>query len=188
MAETSIAAKILDAARQKAEAAYAEAAATEAKAVEASLARLAAEEGEKRAGAEKRLRESFQQDLSAFRLVETNRIHSLRRRLLDGVFARAWEAAADSGPYRAWVERQMQEHCREGDVLVVPARQKDFFRTELKPVLARLKVTVSEEPGSFRAGFVAVRGAARLNCSLDEAFRTAVRDSEIEVARVVFET
>ena len=187
MSETSIAAKILDAARQKAEAAYAEAAAREQKAVEASLARLAAEEQEKRSAAEKRVRESFQQELSAFRLVETNRIHSLRRKLLDGVFAQAWDAAMAPEHYRAWIERQMKQYCREGDALVVPARQKDFFRTDLKAALAGLKLTVADEAGSFKAGFVAVRGATRLNCTLDEAFRAAVRDSEIEVARTVFE-
>jgi hypothetical protein len=187
MGQTGIAAKILEAARTKAAAAYAEAAAREEKALEASLARVAAEERDKKVAAEKRLRESFQQDLSAFRLVETNRIHALRRKLLDGVCAQAWDAAAAPARYRAWLERQLREHCREGDVLVVPARQKELFRTELKPVLARLKVTVSDEPGSFRAGFVAVRGTTRLNCSLDEAFRAAVRDSEIEAAKAVFE-
>jgi vacuolar-type H+-ATPase subunit E/Vma4 len=187
MAETGIAAKILEAARAKAQAAWDEAAAKEQKALEASLAGLAAEEREKKAAAEKRLRQSFQQDLSAFRLVETNRLHALRRKLLDGVFAQAWDAAVSPERHRAWLERVLQQHCREGDVLVVPARQKDLFRTELKAVLARLKVTVSDEPGSFRAGFVAVRGTTRLNCSLDEAFRTAVRDAEIEAAKAVFE-
>lgn len=187
MSETGIAAKILEAARAKAEASYAEAAAREQQALDAALARLAAEEREKKAAAEKRLRESFQQGLSAHRLVETNRIHALRRRLLDGVFTQAWDAALEPARYRAWLEKQLQEHCREGDLLVVPARQKDLFRGDLKAVLARLKVSVSDEPGSFRAGFVAVRGATRLNCSLDEAFRAAVRDSEIEAAKAVFE-
>ncbi len=187
MAETGIAAKILEAARAKAEAAYAEAAAKEQKALDAALARLASEERENRAAAEKRLRESFQQELSAHRLVETNRIHSLRRKLLDGVFAQAWDAALSPARYRVWLEKQLQEHCREGDLLVVPAGQKEMFRSELQAVLARLKVSVSDEPGSFRAGFVAVRGTTRLNCSFDEAFRAAVRDSEIEVAKAVFE-
>jgi vacuolar-type H+-ATPase subunit E/Vma4 len=187
MSETSIASKILDAARQKAQAAYDEASRAQEKALQASLALQKAEMDEKRASARKRLQESFQQELSAFRLVETNRIHALKRKLLDGVFAQAWESAAAGDRYRAYLEKQLRDNCREGDVIVAPASQKQVFQSDLKQVLAQLKVRLSDEAGRFRAGFVAVRGNVRLNCTLDENFKAAVRDTEIEVARSVFE-
>jgi vacuolar-type H+-ATPase subunit E/Vma4 len=186
MSESSIAAKILDAARQKAQAALDEAARTQEEALKGSLAGLTAQMDEKRAAARKRLQESFQQDLSAFRLVETNRIHSLRRKLLDGIFGQAWEAVAAEDRYRTYLEKQLRENCREGDAIVIPSAQKQLFQVDLKPLLDKLKVRLSEETGRFRAGFVAVRGDVRLNCTLDETFKAAVRDSEIEVAEVMF--
>jgi vacuolar-type H+-ATPase subunit E/Vma4 len=187
MSESSIATKILDAARQKAQATFDEAARIQEEALKGSLARLAAEMDEKRAAARKRLQESFHQDLSAFRLIETNRIHALRRKLLDGVFGQAWEAAAAGDRYRAYLEKQLRENCREGDVLVAPTAQKTLFQANLKPLMDKLKVRLSEETGRFRAGFVVVRGDVRLNCTLDETFKAAVRDSEIEIAEVMFQ-
>jgi len=186
MFETSIARKILDSAREKAQIAFDEASRKEEQALAAALGELKAEMAEKLAAGRKRLQEAHQQALSAFRLVETNRIHALRRKLLDGVYAAAWEQATKPDAYRAYLERQIRASCKEGDSLVVPAAHKAMFKAELKGLLASMKVSLAEEPGSFRAGFIAVRGAARLNCSLDESFKAAVRDTEIEVAKSVF--
>lgn len=186
MSETSIAKKILDSAREKAQAAFDEASRKEEQALAAAMGKLRAEMGEKAAAAKKRLQEAHQQAVSAFRLVETNRIHSLRRKLLDGVYAAAWEQATKPEPYRAYLERQIRASCKEGDSLVVPAAHRGMFQAELKGLLASMKLSLADEAGSFRAGFIAVRGAARLNCSLDETFKAAVRDTEIAVAKSVF--
>ncbi|MBE3130109.1 MAG: hypothetical protein IMZ54_05230 [Acidobacteria bacterium] len=186
MSESSIAGKILDSAREKAQAAFGEASRKEEQVLAAALSELKAEMGEKLAAARKRLQEAHQQALSAFRLVETNRIHSLRRKLLDGVYAAVWEQATKPDAYRAYLERQIRTNCREGDSLVVPASQRAVFQSELKGLLASMKLSLADEPGGFRAGFIAVRGAARLNCSLDESFKAAVRDTEIDVAKSVF--
>ena len=186
MSETSIARKILDSAREKAQAALDEESRKQDQVERAALAALEAAMAEKRGTARKRLQEAHQQALSAFRLVETNRIHALRRKLLDGVYAGAWEAATRPEAYRGYLERQIREICREGDALVVPARHRALFQSELKELLASKKISLAEEQGSFRAGFIAVRGSARLNCSLDESFKAAVRDTEIAAAKSVF--
>jgi vacuolar-type H+-ATPase subunit E/Vma4 len=186
MSESSIARKILDSAREKAQAAFDEASRKEEQALAAAELELKAEMGEKLGAARKRLQEAHQQAVSAFRLVETNRIHALRRKLLDGVYAAAWEQATGPAAYRAYLEGQIRANCREGDSLVAPAAQRAMFQSELKSLLASMKLTLAEESGSFRAGFIAARGAARLNCSLDERFKAAVRDTEIKVAKSVF--
>lgn len=186
MSENSIARKILDSAREKAQAAFDEASRKEQQSLAAALAGLEAEMAEKLGAARKRLQEAHQQAVSAFRLVETNRIRALRRKLLDGVYAAAWEQAARPETCRAYLEQQIRANCLEGDSLVVPGAQRATFQSELKGLLASMKLSLADESGGFRAGFIAVRGAARLNCSLDERFKAAVRDTEIEVAKSVF--
>jgi vacuolar-type H+-ATPase subunit E/Vma4 len=186
MSESGIARKILDAARQKAEAALGEASRRKQEAVQAGLASLKAEMDLKRESARKRLQERHQQEISAARLSEKNRLNSLKRSLLDGVYQGAWQAATAPAAFRAYVEKRIGDTCKPGDVLVVAREQQDLFRKELAGVLQSARLTVSSEAGAFRAGFVAVRGTLRLNCSLDEAFKAAVRESEIEVARILF--
>ena len=66
------------------------------------------------------------------------------------------------------------------------AQQEENFRKDLAGVLDSMKVSISAERSLLRAGFIAVRGSIRLNCTLDEAFKSAVRDAEIEVARMLF--
>jgi vacuolar-type H+-ATPase subunit E/Vma4 len=186
MSDTSIARKILDSAREKAQAVLDGESRKQEQLERSALAALETEMAEKRDAARKRLHEVHQQALSAFRLTETNRIHALRRKLLDGIYAGAWDAAARPEAYRAYLERQIRETCREGDTLVVPAGHRALFQSELKELLASRKISLAEEQGSFRAGFIAVRGSTRLNCSLDERFKATVRDTEIAVAKSVF--
>jgi vacuolar-type H+-ATPase subunit E/Vma4 len=186
MSESGIARKILDSAHQKARAALAEAGRKKDELLHAELARLREELDEKKESAKKRLQESFQQEISAARLAEKNRLNSLKRSLLDAVYESAWRSAVASKALRRFTEQQIREHCKAGDTLVISPEQEENFRKDLAGVLDSMKVSISEERSPFRAGFIAVRGSIRLNCTLDEAFKSAVRDAEIEVARMLF--
>ena len=188
MAESSIARRILEAATRAGEAALAAERERQAEALRQGTARIESDIAARRAAAEKRLRESFQQSVSAFRLAEANRVRTERRRSLDGVIADARRKAREPGSYRAWLERTLAEHGRKGDEIVVAAADRALFEKELAPLLAKLGLRLSEEPAAFTGGFVAVHPGSgiRLNCTLDNAFAEAVRSTEVEVGRTLF--
>jgi vacuolar-type H+-ATPase subunit E/Vma4 len=188
MGESGIARRILDAARRSGEEALAAERARQAGALRQGAALIEEEVAARRAAAEKRLREAHQQEISAFRLAEANRVRSERRTSLDGVVAGAWQKALAPATYRAWVGRLLSEHGRPGDEIVVASGQRALFEGELAPLLARHGVKLADERGAFQAGFVIVRpgSVTRLNCTLDKAFAEAVRSTEIEVARTLF--
>ncbi len=188
MAETSIAHRILEAARRAGAATLAAESARQAEAVQQGTVRIDAEISARRMAAEKRLREAHQQAISAFRLAEANRVRMERRKSLDGVVATAWRNGLEPGIYRAWIGRLMAEHCRKGDEIVVSAAQRALFEKDFAPMLAKHGVRLSDERGTFQAGFVAVRPGSglRLNCTLDKAFAEAVRETEVQVGRTLF--
>lgn len=188
MAESSIARRILEAATRAGEEALAAERERQAEALRQGTARIEAEIATRRAAAVKRLRESFQQSVSSFRLAEANRVRTGRRTSLDEVIAGALRKAREPGSYRAWIERSLAEHCRTGDDIVVAAADRALFEHELAPYLAKHGLRLAEEPAAFRGGFVAVRpgSGVRLNCTLDRAFAEAVRSTEVEVGRTLF--
>ena len=188
MAESSIARRILDAAARAADEALAAERGRQAEALRQGTARIEADVAARRVAAEKRLRESFQQSLSAVRLAEANRVRTERRRALDGVIAGALAAAREARAYHAWVERQLAEYARAGDEIVVAAAERGLFEKDLAPVLAKRGVKLAAETGAFQAGFVVARpgSGTRFNCTLDKAFAEAVRAAEVEVGRTLF--
>ncbi|MCX7030255.1 MAG: hypothetical protein NTU62_09060 [Spirochaetes bacterium] len=188
MPETSIARRILEAARRAGEETLAAERARQAEALRQGSDRIDAAMAARRVAAEKRLRESLQQAVSAFRLAEANRVRTERRKSLDGVVAGAWRKALEPAAYRAWIERTLSDHCRKGDEIVVAGSQRSQFEKDFAPLLAKHGVRLSDERGVFQAGFVAVRPGSglRLNCSLDKAFAEALRATEIEVGRTLF--
>jgi vacuolar-type H+-ATPase subunit E/Vma4 len=188
VAESSIARRILDAAGHAADEALAAERGRQAEALRQGTARIEADVAARRAAAEKRLRESFQQALSAVRLAEANRVRTERRRALDGVVAGALAAARQPGAYRAWVERQLAEYASAGDEIVVAAAERSLFETDLAPVLVKSGVKLAAAAGTFQAGFVVARpgSGTRFNCTLDKAFAEAVRAAEVEVGRMLF--
>jgi hypothetical protein len=188
MSETSIARRILEAARTAGEATMAAERARQAEALQQGSRRIDAEIAARRMAAEKRLRESHQQAISAFRLAEANRVRTERRKSLDSVVAAAWRKGLEPAVYRAWIERLLAEHARPGDEIVVAGAQRVLFEKDFAPLLAKHAVRLSDERGTFQAGFVAVRPGSglRFNCTLDKAFAEAVRAAEIEVGRTLF--
>ena len=188
MAESSIARRILEAATRAGEETLAVERGRQAEALRQGTALIDAKTAARRSAAEKRLRESFQQSISAFRLAEANRVRTERRRSLDTVIAGALRKAREPTVYRAWLERSLVEHCRKGDEIVVAAADRALFEKELAPLLAKHGLRLSGEPAAFQAGFVAVHPGSgiRLNCTLDKAFAEAVRSTEVEVGRTLF--
>jgi vacuolar-type H+-ATPase subunit E/Vma4 len=190
MSGTSIARRILDAAERAAGEALEAERGRQAEALRQGTERVEAALAARRAAAEKRLRESFQQTVSAVRLTEANRVRAERRRALDAVIAGALAAAREPRAYRAWLERQLAAHTRAGDQIVVSAAERALFEKDLAPVLTKHGVKLAAEMGSFQAGFVVARpgSGTRLNCTLDKAFAEAVRATEVEVGRTLFAT
>ena len=188
MSESGIVTKILAAARTQGEKVLEEAKRKREQALTAGLEELGRELASRLESEKKHLREKLQQDLSASRLVEKNKTRKLQRNLLDGIYEEAWGKALEPARYRKYVEKQLSEHCRPGDTIIAPAQQGELFRKELAALLSRHKLTLAEEQGKFRAGFVIVGEDIRLNCSLDEAMKRAVAESEIEISRLLFGT
>jgi vacuolar-type H+-ATPase subunit E/Vma4 len=188
VAESSIARRILDAAGRAADEALTAERDRQAEALRQGTARIEAEVTVRRAAAEKRLRESFQQSLSAVRLAEANRVRTERRRALDDVIRGALAAAREPRAYRGWIERQLTAYARAGDEIVVAAGERSLFEKDLAPVLAQRGVKLAAEAGAFQAGFVVARpgSGTHFNCTLDKAFAEAVRAAEVEVGRTLF--
>lgn len=130
--------------------------------------------------------EGAQQELSTARLEQRRRLANEKRRLLDQAYEQAWRQITEQAAYRAWLQRQLQAHAQRGDVVVVAARERERFQGSFAAVLKEHGVTLSEEAGRFRAGFVIDRGATRLNCTLDEEFRALSAEAEIEISAALF--
>ena len=132
--------------------------------------------------AEERLR----QRLSGARLEQNKELVSLRRRLIDDLYHDAWEQVCSGEEYRAYLDDQLRQHAKPGDRLIVSQREADRFAGELADILNSHEVTLAEEQGRFRAGFIIERGTERLNCTLDQTFDQLQEDTEIEAAQVLF--
>ena len=130
--------------------------------------------------------QDVQQQLSNARLEQHRKYLSAKRRLLDRVYRGAWEQMTEPSRYRAWLEGQLEAHAQSGDRLIVSSLEAERFQQELRELLDKHGVALSEQTGHFRAGFVIDRGTTRLNCSLDEAFAAEVGASEIEVSGILF--
>jgi hypothetical protein len=178
--------KIVQAAKARGEAVFKEAEMKRNDELAAGLSKLKTEVEARRAVEKKRAAEMERQELSAFRLVERNKIHVQKRRLLDGVYAAAWQKALQPSIFRAWVEKQLRANCRKGDVITVAADQVSLFSGALSDLIKGFGVTLSPEKGAFRAGFVVDRGDVRLNCTLDQEMSAAIREKEIEISRILF--
>lgn len=135
----------------------------------------------------KRLREQFQQDISNLRIEERRKTHDVRRRAIDEVYRKGWETALSKDNYRKFIKNELESHSKQNDTLIVSTEDIDHFSDDLKDLLDTYKVSIAEQRGKFRAGFIIPRGDIRLNCTLDERFKELMQDEEIEVAKILFE-
>lgn len=147
---------------------------------------------ERRERENRQAEDGLRQRLSGARLEQNKQLVSLRRRLIDDLYRDAWEQVSSGDAYRAYLDGQLRQHAKPGDRLVVSQREADRFAGELSDLLSRHGVTLAEERGKFRAGFIIERGPAgraeeRLNCTLDQTFRQLQEDTEIEAAQLLFE-
>jgi vacuolar-type H+-ATPase subunit E/Vma4 len=186
VAERGIVQKILDTATDRGKRILEEARLKRDAAFKQGLSRLSAELDTRGAAARKHEAEAESQELSAFRLFERNVTLKLKRGLLDGIREEAWRKLLEPKTYRRWIEAQMEANCRPGDSLIVSSDQMGLFVNELSELLGTHKVSVSGRKGRFRAGFIIERGTLRLNCTLDEAVKNALRESEVEISRMLF--
>lgn len=132
--------------------------------------------------AEDRLR----QRLSGARLEQNKQLVSLRRRLIDDLYRDVWNRVSAGDAYRSYLAGELRQHTQVGDRLIVSQREAELFATELSDLLAEHGVTLAEERGRFRAGFVIARGEVRLNCTLDQTFSQLQEETEIEAAQLMF--
>ncbi len=149
-------------------------------------AALEREVDETRRRGRRQAEEAFQQKLSTARLEQRRKLANEQRRLLDQVYDQAWQRVTEEAGYRSWLDRQLSAHAHRGDVVVVAARERERFQGGFEGLLKQHGVTLSDEPGRFRAGFVIDRGATRLNCTLDEEFRALAAEAEIEISAALF--
>lgn len=178
--------QILDAARSAGEETLAAAQRRYDTDMQEGRAALEREVDEQRRRGRRQAEEASQQELSTARLEQRRRLANEKRRLLDQVYDQAWERVTEEAAYRAWLQRQLSVHARRGDVVVVAARERERFQGSFSALLDESGVTLSDEAGRFRAGFVIDRGATRLNCTLDEEFRALAADAEIEISAALF--
>ena len=179
--------QILDAARSAGEEMLAAAQQRYDTDLQAGHTALERELDEQRRRGRRQAEEATQQELSTARLEQRRKLANEKRRLLDQVYEEAWRQVTEEAAYRAWLQKQLSTHARSGDVLVVAARERERFRGSFGALLKEHGVTLAEEAGRFRAGFVIDRGATRLNCTLDEEFRALSADAEIEISAALFD-
>ncbi len=184
-ATTGITERILEKAKAKGEELLAEAQHKHDESLQEKLKELRTEVTAFTDSEKKRLREKHQQELSNLRLDERSKTHDLKRRLIDAVYREVWDTARQQDNYAKYVRNELEQHAQPKDVIIVPATDVDFFRNTLKEPLKQCNVTIAEEKGRFRAGFIIPRGTIRLNCSLDERFKDVVQDEEIELAQIL---
>jgi len=178
--------QILDAARSAGEERLAAAQRHYDTELQAGRAALERELDELRRRGRRQAEEAVQQELSTARLEQRRKLANEKRRLLDQVYDEAWRQITEEAAYRAWLQRQLSAHAQRGDTVVVAARERERFQGSLRGLLDEHGVTLSEEVGRFRAGFVVDRGETRLNCTLDEEFRALAAESEIEISAALF--
>lgn len=199
MAGDNLVEQILSAARERGEQAMQAAQADYDERYRAGLNELTRTIDERRERENRQAEDRLRQRLSGARLEQNKQLVSLRRRLIDDLYRDAWEQVSSGDAYRAYLEGQLREHAEPGDRLVVSQREADRFAGELSGLLADHGVSLAEEQGRFRAGFIIERGPAgpggpagraevRLNCTLDQAFSELQEDTEIEAAEVLFGT
>ena len=135
---------------------------------------------------ERQIESLRQQKLSNIRLEQRRKEQSQKRLLLDDVYNKTWDKFVNSDAYPKWLEQQLKTYSKPADVIIVAAQEKDRFLNEFKYLVSSFKVTLSEDIGRFRAGFIINRGDIRLNCSLDEEFKSLMDDSEIEINTILF--
>ena len=128
-----------------------------------------------------------QQKLSNIRLEQRRKEQSQKRLLLDDIYNKTWDKFVNSDAYPKWLEKQLKRHSKPSDVIIVAAQEKDRFLNEFKKLVSSFKVSLSEEIGRFKAGFIINRGDIRLNCSLDQEFKSLVDNSEIEINAILFD-
>lgn len=178
--------KIVQASKTRGEAVLKEAEAKKNAELAAGLSRLDSEFEARLTAEKKRVLETEGQEISAFRLSERNRIRIRKRKLLDDVYEAAWKKALEPAAFRRWTEKRIEASCRKGDTLIVAAEQTTLFSGEYSALLKRHGVSISPEKGAFRAGFIVERGDIRLNCTLDQEMKAAIRENEIEISRILF--
>ena len=199
MAGDNLVEQILTAARERGEQALQAAQEDYDERYRAGLNELTRTIEERRERENRQAEDRLRQRLSGARLEQNKQLVSLRRRLIDDLYRDAWDQVSSGDAYRAYLEAQLREHATPGDRLVVSRREADLFAGELSGLLADHGVTLADEQGRFRAGFIIERGAAsqrgragraevRLNCTLDQAFSELQEDTEIDAAEVLFGT
>jgi vacuolar-type H+-ATPase subunit E/Vma4 len=178
--------QILDAARTAGEETLAAAQQRYESDMQAGRSALERDVDELRRRGRRQAEEAAQQELSTARLEQRRRQANEKRRLLDDAYEQAWQQITEEAAYRAWLQRQLGVHAQRGDVVVVAARERERFQGSFAGVLEEHGVTLSDEAGRFRAGFVIDRGETRLNCTLDEEFRALSAEAEIEISAALF--
>ncbi len=188
MSNTStIAEKIISAAKERGEKIYSEAKEKYEKLYEEKLNQLEREIEEEKELEMKHIRERIQQLLSAVRLAEKNETQRLKRRLLEETYSKWWEKVLETSTYRKYLEKHLKEYSKPGDRLIVSAKETERFKKEFSDLLAKYKVELAEEKGRFRGGFIIPRGDIRLNCTIDETFKELIDKYEIEAAAMLFQ-
>lgn len=159
------------------------------------LAELTRSVDDRRGREHRQAEDRLRQRLSGARLEQNKQLVALRRRLIDDLYRGAWEQVVAADAYRAFLAGQLRRHAKPGDRLIVSQREADRFVGELRGLLDEHGVTLADEPGRFRAGFIIERTPAegaearrpeRLNCTLDQAFAQLQEETEIEAAGVLF--
>jgi vacuolar-type H+-ATPase subunit E/Vma4 len=186
MATQSIETKIVDAAKEEGERILREAQEKRDDQLTKGKQELDQELERRRSLSQKHIEERVQQELSSLRLLERNKTLARKRELLEAVRDGLWESALKKDRYVEFVRQQLREHAQKGDTIMVPARQEELFRSELAEELDQLGVSIAEETGRFRGGFVIPRGPIRLNCTLDERLTALFVQYEAEAAKLLF--
>lgn len=195
MAGDNLVEQILAGARARGEQALQAAQADHDERFRTGMAELTRAVDDRRGREHRQAEDRLRQRLSGARLEQNQQLVSLRRRLIDELYRDAWEQLIAADAYRAYLEGQLRRHAKPGDRLIVSQREADRFAGELRGLLDEHGVTVADEQGRFRAGFIIERTAAegaearrpvRLNCTLDQAFAQLQEETEIEAARLLF--
>lgn len=194
MAGDNLVEQILAGARARGEQALQAAQADHDERYRTGLAELTRSVDDRRGREHRQAEDRLRQRLSGARLEQNKQLVALRRRLIDDLYRGAWEQVVAADAYRAFLAGQLRRHAKPGDRLIVSQREADRFAGELRGLLDEHGVTLADEQGRFRAGFIIERTAEgaearrpeRLNCTLDQAFAQLQEETEIEAAGVLF--